>query len=258
MSEEIARVAGIFHSEDLARPVTRRDEVPPSYDAMTDAWLTDVICSDVAGAEVVGHRFDVRDDGSSNRRRIMIDYNEAGTRANLPATVFCKAAETLNNRLVLGLSRAAQIESDFYNLVRHRLDIEAPEGIYAKFDEQSFASLVMLRDLGGKVEFCDDLTDMTRERAEQQIRTLAALHSRFHESPELGTAALPFVTWPDWWSRMMSASPDFAACCDTAFGQCEDIMPARLFARRAEIWDATLKSVERHRELRARSLRAER
>lgn len=249
MSNEIERVAGLFATEDLDSPVTTRDEVPRSYAAITDAWLTDVLCRDHPGAQVTAHSFDERDDGSSNRRRIMLEYNAAGRSAGLPETVFCKAAETLNNRLVLGLSRAAQIEADFYNLVRPRLEIEAPEGIYARFDPENFASLIMLHDLRDRGEFCDDRTEVTRERAEQQIRTLANLHSRFYMSPELGTASLPFITWPKWWERMMAASPDFADCCDDAFGQCEDIMSARLFARRGEVWPATMRSVERHDHL---------
>lgn len=249
MNTEIERVANLFATEDLDSPVTRKEEVPHSYDAITDVWLTDVLCGDHAGAAVTGHRFDERDDGSSNRRRIMLDYNQAGKDAGLPATVFCKAAETLNNRLVLGLSRAAQIEADFYNLVRGRLEIEAPEGLYARFDPENFASLIMLHDLRGHAEFCDDRTVMTRERAEQQIRTLVNLHSRFYQSPELGSPTLPYISWPQWWARMMAASPDFEKCCDSAFGECEDIMPARLFARRSEIWPATSRSVEAHNHL---------
>jgi len=249
MTTDIERVAALFESEALDTPVTQRDEVPRSYQAITDAWLTDVLCRDHPGAAVIAHRFDERDDGSSNRRRIMLDYNQAGQAAGLPDTVFCKAAETLNNRLVLGLSRAAQIEADFYNLVRGRIEMEAPEGFYARFDPENFASLIMLRDLRGRAQFCDDRTEITRERAEQQICTLASLHSRFYESAEIGTPTLPFITWPQWWARMMAASPDFADCCDRAFGECEDIMPASLFARRAEIWPATMKSVEQHDQL---------
>jgi len=249
MTTEIERVASLFASEALDSPVIHRKEVPRSYAAITDSWLTDVLCRDHPGAEVIAHGFDERDDGSSNRRRIMLDYNQAGKDADLPHTVFCKAAETLNNRLVLGLSRAAQIEADFYNLVRGRIEMEAPQGLYARFDVENFASIIMLRDLRGRAEFCDDRTEITRERAEQQIRTLANLHSRFYESAELGTPTLPLISWPDWWARMMAASPDFADCCDRAFGDCEDIMPARLFARRAEIWPATMQSVERHKHL---------
>ncbi len=249
MTEEIARVSSVFANENHGRPVHRASEVPPSYEAITREWLTDVICAGHPGAEVVSHRFDERDDGSSNRRRIFMEYNAAGQKAGLPPTVFCKAAETLNNRLVLGLSRAAQTEANFYNLVRNRLDIEAPVGIYARFDPDNFASLIMLRDLGPRAEFCDERTVMTRARAEAQMHTLANLHSRFYASPELGSSTLPFPTWPAWWERMMAASTDFAVCCDQAFGECEELMPARLYARRGEVLDATTKSVARHREL---------
>lgn len=249
MNDEVARVAEIFGSEDHARPVFRAEDVPPSYEAVTDEWLTDVLCTPVRDARVIGHSFDERDDGSSNRRRIFLEYNDAGKAAGFPPSVFCKAAETLNNRLVLGLSRAAQIEADFYNLVRSRLDIEAPIGIYARFDPENFASFVMLADLGNRAQFCDDLTQMTRSLAEQQIHTLARLHARFYQSPELETGTIPFISWPAWWARMMAASSDFASCCDAAFGECEDIMPSRLFKRRGEIWDSTLRSVDRHREL---------
>lgn len=249
MQEEIERVTRIFQSENLERPVTSAQEVPPSYAAITDEWLTSAICSQTHGARVTGHRFDERDDGSSNRRRIFLDYNEPGQAAEYPPTVFCKAAETLNNRLVTGLSRAAEIEADFYNLVRARIDFEAPQSIYAKFDTNSYASLIMLRDLGGSVSFCDDRTEVTRMMAEQQIVTLANLHACFYESAELGSRTLPFLTWPKWWARMMAASPDFANCCDAAFGESEDNMPARLFARRHEVWDATMQSVERHNQL---------
>jgi thiamine kinase-like enzyme len=249
MQEEIARVTRIFQNEDLSRPVTSAQDVPPSYDAITDEWLTDAICAQSPGARVTGHRFDERDDGSSNRRRIFVEYNDAGEAAQFPPTVFCKAAETLNNRLVTGLSRAAEIEADFYNQVRGRIAFEAPQSIYAKFDTNSYASLIMLRDLGSSVSFCDDRTEVTRAMAEQQIVTLANLHARFYDSDELGSKDLPFLTWPDWWARMMDASPDFAACCDAAFVESEDNMPARLFARRHEIWNATMQSVERHNHL---------
>ena len=69
MTTEIERVATLFAMESLDQPVTRRDEVPRSYEAITDAWLTDVVCRDHAGAEVIGHRFDERDDGSCHRSR---------------------------------------------------------------------------------------------------------------------------------------------------------------------------------------------
>ncbi|WP_380875934.1 hypothetical protein ACFB49_06620 [Sphingomonas sp. DBB INV C78] len=249
MASSAEKITAIFEKEQHDAKVTKATEVPTSYDSITDAWLTDVICDSTPDAAVVAHRLDARDDGSSNRRRIFIDYNEAGQRAGLPTTVFCKAAETLNNRLVLGISGAAQTEVNFYNLVRPRLGIEAPVNVYSRFDPDSYASLIMLQDLGGKVEFCDDRTVIDWDRATSQATTLARLHSPFYQSPELGSATLPFRTWFKWWRDMMTASPQFAESCDIAFGDSEALMPARLFKRRAEIWPATDLSIARHEVL---------
>lgn len=248
MGNSAAEIIQIFENEQHDAKVIKASEVPTSYESITDEWLTDVLCRATPGAKVVSHSFDERDDGSSNRRRIFITYNDAG-QAALPATVFCKAAETLQNRLVLGISGAAQSEVNFYNIVRPRLDLEAPVGIYAGFDPDNFASLIMLQDLGGKVEFCDDRTVVDWARATSQATTLAKLHSRFYQSPELGSKTLPFRTWHKWWRDMMAASPQFAESCDIAFGDSEALMPARLFRRREEIWPATDKSVARHEEL---------
>ncbi|MES2271207.1 MAG: phosphotransferase [Pseudomonadota bacterium] len=245
----VEAITAAYQAEQHDEKVTKAHEVPKSYDAITDAWLTDVLCNQTPGAQVVSHSFDARDDGSSNRRRIFLKYNDAGSAAGLPATVFCKAAEALENRLVLGLSGAAKMEADFYNKVRGRLGIEAPVTWYARYDPQTYASLIMMHDLGGSVQFCDDRTAMDYDLVASQMQTLAGLHSPFYESPELGSDTLPFRTWPDWWRNMIGLTPDFASACDVAFGQAEDLMPARLFRRRAEIWPATEASVQRHNDL---------
>ena len=249
MGSTAAEITEIFEHEQHDAKVTKASEVPTSYASITDEWLTDVLCRATPGAEVVSHSFDERDDGSSNRRRIFITYNEAGSSAGLPATVFCKAAETLKNRLVLGISGAAAAETNFYNKVRPRLDIEAPIGLYANYDTENHASLIMLRDIGNEVEFCTDLTDVDWARATSQMTTLAGLHSRFYQSPELGTDTLPFRTWHKWWRDMMTASPGFEPSCDQAFVDSEALMAPRLFRRRGEIWPASERSVARHEEL---------
>lgn len=249
MSNVAAEITDIFEREQHDAKVTKASEVPTSYDAITTNWLDDVLCPNTPGAKVLSFRLSERDDGSSNRRRIFLTYNDAGLAAGLPAAVFCKAAETLNNRLVLGVSGAALTETNFYNKLRPRLDIEAPTSLYAQFDAKTYASLIMLHDLSGEVEFCDERTDMNWERATSLVTTLAKLHSRFYQSSELGTDKISFRTWHKWWRDMMVASPKFADSCDIAFGDSEALMPARLFRRRDEIWPATTLSVARHEEL---------
>lgn len=247
-SAEAIKAAYLAES-DHARPVTRADEVPPTYDSITREWLTAVLCADVEEGEVTSFTFDSRDDGSSNRRRIFLTYNAAGQAAGLPATVFCKAAESLENRIVLGVSDTARAEADFYNLVRPHISFDAPRPRFARFDPKSFAYLIMMDDMAGQVHFPDERTILTRTQAEALVTTLANLHSRFYESPELGTATLPFKHWPVWWNDMMRGAPDFPAFCDKGFEAAESALPAALIRRRSEVWDATEKSVARHLEL---------
>jgi aminoglycoside/choline kinase family phosphotransferase len=39
-------------------------------------------------------------------------------------------------------------------------------------------SIIFLRDLGSQTTFCTHTTDITRERAENQLRLLATFHGR--------------------------------------------------------------------------------
>ena len=242
--EEVTKAYEI--SQD--RQVTEFDEVPTSYRVLTPEWLTAVLCRDVPDAAVVSFELGPRDDGSSNRRRISLTYNDAGTRAGLPVSVFCKAAEQLQNRVILAVLDVARAEAEFYTNVRNRLDIEVPRTWYAGFDPKTFAYLIMMEDLAGTAQFPDERTILTRAQAEDMVRLLATLHSRFYDSAELGTEALPFKTWPAFWTDL-TATPGFPEACDAGFAAAESVLPARLFARRSEIWPATEKSVVRHGEL---------
>jgi hypothetical protein len=103
--------------------------------------------------------------------------------------------------------------------------------------------------MAGKVHFPDERTTLTRAQAQALVTTLANLHSRFYESPELGTETLPFKHWPRWWRDMMTGAPDFPDYCDKGFEAAAHVLPERLVRRRGEIWDATEKSVARHLEL---------
>lgn len=247
ISEKIRR---IFEVEQT-RPskVRKAEEVPGTYEAITEEWLTDVLCREIPGARVASFSFGEADDGSSNRRRIFLGYNDAGERAALPKTVFCKAAAAVRTRTVLAESGTALAEVNFYNKARPRLDIPAPETYYASFDPETFAYLIMMKDVGETVKFPDERHETTREQAENMVETMARLHSRFYESPELGSETLPFPRWDRWWRDMMRASPGFEPSCDRAFVDSEHIMPQRLFRRRAEIWPKTMASAAAHAKL---------
>jgi len=249
MNEVVDEIKRAYQLEqELSERAVDLTDVPGSYDAITPAWLTQALCASLPGAQVTDFTLDEADDGSSNRRRIFLTYNEAGNRAALPKSVFCKAAEKLSSRIVLGASGASLTEANFYNLIRPNVHIEAPAPLYASFDPRTYAYFIMLEDLGGKVEFCDDRTDVTWERATSIVNLLAELHATYYEHPDLGTAALPFPHWSRWWLNNVS-SFEFETFCDRAFVDAEHVIPPRVFRRRAEIWPCTMKSAARHREL---------
>ena len=244
------KVKQIFDAE-AKRPqkVTDPKDVPSTYNSFTEEWLTRVLCKDTPGAKVVSFSLGEADDGSSNRRRIFLSYNDAGQKAGLPPSVFCKAAASVPVRTVLAESGTAAGEANFYALARPRLDIPAPETYYAAYDPETHAYLIMMKDLGKEVIFPDERHEVTRQEAEAQIDTLARLHSKFYDSPELGTSTLPFTRWHDWWPAMMVASPGFEPSCDKAFVDSEKIMPTRLFKQRAQVWPNTMASAAAHAKL---------
>lgn len=228
------------------RPPVTTDDIPFVYEDITTEWLTNVLCAKVPGARVTAYRLGTPDDGNSNRRGLEVDYNDAGTRAGLPSALFCKASQGLANRISLAVPGAIQCEINFYNRVRPTLPIETPVCHFANLNF-AFNSIVVLGAFGSDTTFCKHTTDITQERAKDQLDLLATMHGRFLESPALEQELKIFSSWVDFFG--MLDYPEFAKACDKGFEVAEEVIPPRLFARRAEIWPATRQSVQAHHQL---------
>jgi len=228
-------------------PAVHPGDIPWRYEAITPEWITHILCRGHAEARVVSISFDAPDSGTSNRRRIFITYNEAGQALGLPRSVFCKATVDLVNRILLSTS-ALLSETSFYNLIRPQLAIEAPEALVAAYDPDSFASIVMLKDLGERVTFCSHRTIMTLERAKDQMALLATLHGHFYRSPQLD-AGLAHLFRYDHRFAALDRDHDFRTMCETGLRAAADIVPPRLMARESAVWPATLRASARHGEL---------
>src|SRR5262245_56568596 len=109
MTITFAEIKARFEEERKAqrRPVTA-DDLPFTYEAITPQWLTAVLGRGIPGAVVESHELGPRDDGTSNRRRIELRWNDAGRAAGLPATVFCKGTQSLESRYILGMNEGVQ------------------------------------------------------------------------------------------------------------------------------------------------------
>lgn len=223
--------------------VVSANELPQSYESITDTWLTDVLCRKVPGAEVIGHTLGPVDNGSSNRRKVGVQYNDAGISAALPQKLFCKASHSLENRFVLGMSGAAEFEANFYNKIREHVNMEATRAVYARVDQVSFNAMAILLDISDEVSgFCDHDTPVSREMAESQMRTLAALHGAGFAKATIRAQFDQFMKWPDFFRRCAAFGLEDG--CVQGFQDAEEVIPARLFARSDEIWSATLRSAE--------------
>lgn len=229
------------------RPAVEAGDIPWRYEAITPAWMTHVLCRDHPGAEVVAVRLDVPDSGTSNRRRVFLEYNGIGQAVGLPSSVFCKATVDLLNRILLSTS-ALLSETAFYNLIRPQLRIEAPEAYLAVYDPESYASIVVLKDLKDRATFCDHHTQMTLERVQDQMRLLATLHGTFYRSPKLD-AELGHMFRYDHRFAALDRDHDFKGMCEAGLRAAAEFVPSRLMAREAEIWPATLRASARHGEL---------
>ncbi|GAA5165420.1 hypothetical protein GCM10023321_55390 [Pseudonocardia eucalypti] len=227
------------------RTLGRPDELPLSYAEITPAWLTAVLAADAPGAEVTAHRLGEEDEGTSSRRHIFLEWNEAGRAAELPASVFCKSTMTLESRYLLGMNGGIAAEAVFYNTVLPTLDVRTPHPLFVAHHPENFNSIIIMRDLADRVTFGSHELDLTRDQVESQLRQLARLHARYYDSPELTTALHEYNTWEDYFAITVDAA-GFGPACARGFRQAEDVIPPRLFARAGEIWPATLHSVAEH------------
>jgi thiamine kinase-like enzyme len=237
-----------FHLEAeraAERTLASADDLPISYEEITPAWLTAVLTPafNVPGAEVVAHRLGDVDEGTSSRRRIHLTWNDVGQEAGLPPSVFCKATMSLESRYILGMNGGIAGEATFYNVVRPKLPIRAPEAFFSRYDPATFNSIIVMRDMGGEVTFGRHDMTLSREQAQSQLRLLAALHGRYWDSPELETELAVWNNWEKYFAITVDEA-GFGPACERGVQMAEDVIPSRLFARAKEIWPATLRCTD--------------
>lgn len=136
--------------DNMVRPdVVNPNQVPWHGEALTTEWLTSIFSESVPGAEALKVEVVGGDNGSSARRILAVEWNEAGRAASLPSRLFAKTTPTLAMRLSAG--KAAPAEGRFLTDLRPLLDIEAPRCLYTGRDEVSGCSLHLMEDLTTRV-----------------------------------------------------------------------------------------------------------
>jgi phosphotransferase family enzyme len=243
IEDRIERIKAAYDRDQREQPkAVRLGDIPVSYDAVTTEWLTAILCATTPHASVTSFELGAVDDGTSNRRRIYVGYNRAGEEAGLPNSVFCKATHNLTNRILTSVA-ATFSEVTFYNRIRSLINIDTPVSYYAAYDPESWNSMIVLRDIGDEVDFCSHDTQMDRPSVESQLALLAILHGRFYDSPEFRGSLADVIPFHVRFHNLADRH-GLRECCDNGLIEAQDVVPPRLFARKAEVWGATLRSVD--------------
>ena len=242
------RVSGRVLFERMARPMARDlKDVPCSPHAITPKWLTAALCSRTPGAVVTGVVVEPASAGTHERHRLRLSYNETGEQAGLPASIFTKSLPSIVTRMVAGFNGHARIEGRFYSEIRPLLDVEAPICYYSTYDKKTYAAIHLLEDLVAtkSATFCGHKTYVFRTMAEDMIDLLAALHGRFYGDPALKERFRWLADYPRWF-RIGAEKMRTEHYTSKALDAAAHVIPAKLMARRQEVWPATMRALAVH------------
>ncbi len=232
--------------DNMVRPdVVSVEQVPWHGEALTPEWLTSIFSESVPGAEALNVEVVGGDNGSSARRILAVEWNEAGRTASLPSRLFTKATPTLAMRLSAG--KAAPAEGRFLTDLRPLLDIEAPRCLYTGRDDVSGRSLHLMEDLTttSGAQFCRAESKIDRGQAEQVLDTLATLHGMF-----LGPYRDVDTSWLRTYESFFHAAArnGIEKGHDLAMSRAADVIPPAIRVHKSRIWPAALESLASHEQ----------
>lgn len=159
----------------------------PTRPHQADAdWLSRALGSHVPGARVEAVSDLGEDKGTTDRRRIAVQWNVAGKEAELPERLFLKGtASSAKNRTMVAALWMAVNEVKFYRRARPELPNMAPR-MYAGHAGHGARFLLVLEDLVAEGATPYTIKDTCSvAHAEAMMDTLAALHARYWASPRL-------------------------------------------------------------------------
>jgi hypothetical protein len=236
--------ANVAHERLASLRVTTLKDLPPSANALTNEWLTAALCRNVAGSAVVG--FDVvgGSDGTSSRRALRVDYNEAGQAAGLPTRLFTKSASSFQSRLMLVAGGVTESETIFYRDIRPRLKrLRSPSSYYAAFDPKTYRSMVVMDDLSAEGwTFPDPMQDtISRRDAEDMVDQTAYYHAEFWDDPRLLSQYGRLATTEVFQQRINDVGLLKAA--HRGLDRIEAVTPRAIYRRREELIPTTMRAL---------------
>lgn len=225
-------------------------DVPYGLDAVSSEWMSAVICRDEPKASVTSIARGKGSSGTSERATYHLTYNQAGSDADLPTSVFAKTTPGVLTRLANGLTGMSGNEGNFYRSLRPCLDVEAPIGYHSAWDSKSFRSIHILEDLVAtkRATFCNPTTIVDRSQAEDAVRLMALYHGTLFENERLDTDYRWLMSYPQWWYAGMKHF-GIRATSEKGFEKAEAVIPPEVFRQKDKVWRGFVESVDLHNRL---------
>lgn len=164
---------------------------------VTAAWVTENLGKHVRGAVAQSVVPLDGTTGTTDRRRVVVEWNDAGKEGGLPANLFIKSSPlSAKNRVMVAALDMAVNEVHFYNEAAASLKGVVPKAWFA-YAGMGARFLIVLDDIvaaGGRPYALADRCEIGHARG--VIDAFADLHSQFWNSPRFSQD----LTWARTWS----------------------------------------------------------
>jgi hypothetical protein len=157
--------------------------LPLTIDEINREWLTAALSVHAPGLRV--NDFEIVDiiHGTATKIRIRLELDDAGRQAGIPPTVILKGGFEPHSRQ---MAPTYESEGRGYRDVWPVLGLNSPTCYFADFDTEAAQTIIIMEDLVARgVTFCDPLKPQTYEQVRRRLSSLADLHAKTWNSPEL-------------------------------------------------------------------------
>ena len=156
-----------------------------ALDSVDVAELTTAMANGVPGARIENVRTERVSQGTTDRIRLHVDWNDAGTAAGLPVSAFAKGTpRSATSRILLSAFGLASSEVGFYNQIQPTV-ADLTMTSYLSRGRRGGRYVTVLEDLGARpgITFYASGDEPPLDHSRALMRTLGALHGRFWGSP---------------------------------------------------------------------------
>ncbi len=170
-----------------AERLTGGDGLPQHARDASAGWMTAILQDTFPGILVKAVNPENQNDGTTNRARLIMEYDRNEAHADAPTSFFLKLPSAkFFTRLFTNLVSLGPNEVAFYKTIAPRIPVHMPRAYHAACTGGAQRFAILLEDLSlCGASFLDVTQPLSYETATLVMRELAALHAEFWDSPRL-------------------------------------------------------------------------